>query len=79
MSIILLLDLVLYATFVVNATHLVPIDLYLIWDLIASLQFRFCSGIPDPMQVGSLMMLIASFPLLGLFDFSRSFRFGGFS
>ena len=30
------------------------------------------------MQVGLLIMLIASFPLLGLFDFTRSFGFGGF-
>ena len=78
MSIFLLLDLVLYATFVMNATHPVPIDLCLIWDLSASLQIRFCRGILDPMQVGSLMMLIASFPLLGLFDFTRSFRFDSF-
>ena len=61
--------------FVVNATHLVPIDWCLIWDLPVSLQFCSCSSILDPRQVDSLMILVASFPLLGSFEVTRYFWF----
>ena len=59
---------------VVNAICLVPID----WDLPVSLQFCSCSSILDPMQVGFLMILVASFPLLGSFEATRSVGFDDF-